>query len=611
MMEGCQILDSDFRYVYINEVAAKHGKKTIEEFIGKKMTILYPGIEKTEMFRKLQECQQTRIPQKLENEFIYPDNTKRTFQLNIQPHAEGILILSLDMTEKKIQEETLFEQAALLNLTHDAMAIMVRNFSDDTITFWNNSAEKIYGWKAAEAMGKDAKELLFREDSEIFDIAKKTTTQNGKWSGEFHQIDRWGKEVILESRWSLIRDKNGEPKSILVVNTNVTEFRKLEKQFLRAQRMESLGAISSGIAHDLNNILSPIKLASKEINESYKDAKTEKLIDMLNKSVDLGTSLVRQILIFSRGNENGKIKLDTKKILLDFINFIENIFPSNIIFDIKIDGHLHPILADATQLNQILLNLAINARDAMPDGGTISIVAHNFEIMNKEELISPEAKPGIYVVLSVSDTGYGMPPEILKKIFEPFFTTKGDEKGTGLGLSTVASILKNHNGFFHVYSEVGTGTVFKLYFPALKEKGMDDIEKFQSDSGDGNGERILLVDDEFAIREILKLALESRGYSVITASDGIEAIALFSRQINSIDLVISDMQMPNMDGSTLVWSLQKMKPDLPAILTSGLSGNKQSNLTDLKIKATLQKPYTTEELLLTIKKALASEKSQK
>ena len=333
--------------------------------------------------------------------------------------------------------------------------------------------------------------------------------QNGEWQGEIRQTRRDGAEINVESRWTLVRDEKGQPNSILIINTDVTEKKRMESQFLRAQRMESIGTLAGGIAHDLNNVLSPILMAIDMLQMKATDDASRKWLDVLRTNAERGGNMVRQVLSFARGVEGERVALQPKHLIKEIVKILRETLPKSIEINFQIPKDLWIISADATQIHQVLMNLCVNARDAMPEGGSISIKAENVFVDENYARMHLEAKPGRFVMISVSDTGPGMTAEIQSRIFEPFFTTKEMTKGTGLGLSTALTIVKSHGGFINVYSELHKGSQFTLYLPAIDTPGSLDAAALQTDLPLGHGELILVVDDEESIREITRGTLET------------------------------------------------------------------------------------------------------
>ncbi|PHJ71651.1 hybrid sensor histidine kinase/response regulator [Nostoc linckia] len=498
--------------------------------------------------------------------------------------------------ERKQTEQKIREQAALLDVATDA--IFVRDL-DDKILFWNKAAEQLYGWKKEEAINKKTRILWQEKQLSQVQEALSTLMKNGSWEGELYQKTKSGKEIIVESRWTLVHEFSKKTQTILVVNTDITQKKLLEAQFLRAQRLESIGTLASGIAHDLNNVLAPILMTAQLLEAQVNDERSRRLLPILIANAKRGANLVKQVLSFTRGLEGDRTILQLKHLIIEIQQIIKETFPKSIEVFTQISPNLWTISGDATQLHQVLMNLCVNARDAMPNGGTLKISAENLFIDENFTKMHIDAKVGHHIVISVADGGIGIQAEILDRIFEPFFTTKEVGKGTGLGLSTVLGIIKSHGGFINVYSEAGKGSQFKVYLPA--QDATETVEEQHQELPPGQGELILVVDDEAAIRDVTKTSLESHNYKAITASDGIEAIALYAEHRDEISLVLTDMLMPSMDGLTTIRTLRKINPDVKIIAVSGLSSaDKVDAAYDMGIKAFLPKPYTANQLLQTI-----------
>ena len=505
-----------------------------------------------------------------------------------------------ELSERKRSEAKIREQAALLDITTDA--IFVRTL-DDRILFWNQAAEQIYGWLAAEALVMSARELLAADTLPQLEQVRKTVIATGGWQGELHQVTKSDKEILVESRWTLVRDEAGQPKSILVVNTDITEKKKLESQFLRTQRLESIGTLASGIAHDLNNVLGPVLMIAEMLREKILDEKSQVLLKELEVSAKRGANLVKQVLSFARGMEGERTIVQVRHLLLEIQQIAKQTFPKTIEIYTDISSDLWTVSGDATQLHQVLMNLVVNARDAMLDGGTLRIYAENLFVDENYSQMHLDAQVGPYIVITVTDTGMGIPPGILERIFEPFFTTKEVGKGTGLGLPTVLGIIKSHGGFINVFSQIRKGSQFKVFLPAASATETLQLEDIKLPRG--NGELILIVDDEAAIRDTTKALLETQNYNVIVASNGIEAIALYAQHHNKIDAVLMDTMMPDMDGPTAICVLQRINPLVSIITVSGLMlSDKTSVAMGTGVKRFLSKPYTGQELLRTIREVL-------
>lgn len=498
--------------------------------------------------------------------------------------------------ERKQNEQKIREQAALLDVATDA--IFVQDL-DGKILFWNKAAEHLYKWKKEEAIGKKASELWQEKDLSKLQAALSILMKNRAWEGELQQITKTGQEITVESRWTLVKDFDNTTQCFLVVNTDITQKKLLESQFLRAQRLESIGTLASGIAHDLNNVLAPILMTAQLLESQLNDERSKRLLPILISNAKRGANLVKQVLSFTRGMEGDRTLLQLKHIVREIQQVIRETFPKSIDVSISIPPSLWTIYGDATQLHQVLMNLCVNARDAMPNGGTLTICAENFLVDENYARMHLDAQVGAYVAITVADTGVGIAPEIIDRIFEPFYTTKEFGKGTGLGLSTVLGIVKSHGGFVSVYSEIGKGSQFKVFLPA--QQTPESLEEPEKELPTGNGELILVVDDEDSIRDITKTSLETHNYKAITASDGIEAIALYAEHRDEISVVLTDMLMPSMDGLTTIRTLKKINPNVKIIAVSGLASTEKVNAAaDIGVKAFLSKPYTAKQLLQTI-----------
>lgn len=509
----------------------------------------------------------------------------------------------LDLTQHKQAEDKIREQAALLDITTDA--ILVRGL-DNTIQYWNKGAEHVYGWSLEEAINQNASQLLYRPDAlKQLEIAQKSLIECGTWQGELHQVNKQGKDIIVASRWTLMHDAQEQPKSFLTVNTDITEKKQLESQFLRTQRLESLGTLAGGIAHDLNNILTPVLATAQllQMKSSNINEQNQHLLEIIEANTRRGATLVKQVLQFARGVEGKRTIVQVKHLLYEVKQIIEKTFPKSIELLTYVEPELWLVSGDATHLHQVLMNLVVNAHDAMPDGGTLTLSAENLFVDEHYARMNLDASVGSYIALTVRDTGTGMSAETADRIFEPFFTTKEIGKGTGLGLSTVRGIVKSHRGFMNVLSKVGEGTEFKVFLPAVEASVSPRVKPLSPSNG--NAELILVVDDEAAILETTRVSLEAYNYRVLTANDGIEAISLCAQYKQKIAVALVDMMMPSMDGITTIQTLRKLNPLIKTIAISGFVSN--DKLREVSgIKNFIAKPYTIEDLLQTLQTVLSS-----
>ncbi|RCJ31550.1 histidine kinase [Nostoc punctiforme NIES-2108] len=540
-----------------------------------------------------------------EYRIVWPDgslhwlNCKGQVYYNEVGQPIRIIGTNRDITERKLAEQKISEQAALLDIATDA--ILVRDFQSQ-ILFWNKGAERMYGWLSTEVIGKDLHEILYPDGThQQLKEPLKSVIESGSWQGELHKVTKSGQKIIVESRWTLMRDSAGDPKSILTVDTDITQKKQLEEQFFRTQRLESLGTLAGGIAHDLNNILTPILAAAQLLQgKCFQDEElSRQLLTLIESNAKRGAALVKQVLSFARGYKGEPTIIQVQYLISEIIQIAKQTFPKSIEFSTVIPEGIWAIAGDTTQLHQVLMNLLVNARDALPDGGNINISVENKFIDEAYTRMNLDAKVGHYIVITVADNGIGIPPEILDRIFEPFFTTKEVNTGTGLGLSTVLGIMRSHDGFIKVSSNVGRGSKFDLFLPAVEATPVFKIEDL--DVLPGQGELILVVDDEAQIREIATIILENHNYKILTASNGIEAIALYAQHKHQINAVLMDLMMPEMDGITAIRTLRKMSNQLQIIACSGLNSmDVFTQAADVNVQVILSKPYTARELLNTL-----------
>jgi two-component system, cell cycle sensor histidine kinase and response regulator CckA len=496
------------------------------------------------------------------------------------------------------------DRSVLLNLVTDAIVICSL---DGKVEFWNRSAERMYGWLTAAAIGRKAVDFLYHAADPRYQMAISETLDRGQWSGELQLLTRQGKSITVASQWYLVSTPAGAPASILAIDSDVTQYKLLERKFLHAQRLENLGTLASGIAHDLNNILTPIVAITEllTLKLTNLDNRTLKLLQILSENSRRGRELIAQILTFARGGDGEQTILQPQHILAEIVQVARQTLPKSIETSLQIESSsLWTLSADANQIHQVLMNLCVNARDAMPDGGELTIMAENIVLGDEYSKLHPHAHGGAYVAITVADTGVGIQPELLEQIFEPFFTTKEIGKGTGLGLSTVLTIVNNHQGFVDVSSQVGVGTQFRFYLPALERRELEWVKPTVT-ALTGKGELILIVDDEPSIREILGTTIESYDYQSITASSSQQAIDLYTEHHRSIHTILLDYMMPGGNPNQTISQLHSIDPNVQIIIMSGLSAAEiESQNHGTAIKAFLAKPFSNQDLLHTLRDVL-------
>jgi two-component system cell cycle sensor histidine kinase/response regulator CckA len=581
-------LDRTWRFSFLNSAAERMLERPRAELLGHVIWDEFKqavGTESDRAYHRVMDQGET-----VNFEQYYPP-LKRWFEAKAYPSREGVAVYFRDVTARHDNEARLLEQATLLDKANDA--IVVRGL-DHRILFWNQSAERIYGWTSTEALGGSIYELL-HPDLKQFNAATEATLATGEWTGELEQQTKDRRPLTVEARWTLVRDDRGRPKSILAINTDITQSKKLEVQLLRAQRMDSIGSLAGGIAHDLNNTLAPILLTVSMMREEEQDPTRLEDLGTIEFCAQRGADMVRQLLTFARGVDGKRVKVNVGKIASEIHKIAKDAFPKDIVFRVHLPPDVWEVNADPTQLYQLLMNLCVNARDAMPGGGELTVTVEHVTIDEVFAKMNHQARPGPYVLVRVEDSGVGMPPEIIDRIFDPFFTTKEVGKGTGLGLSTVHTIVRAHGGFLSVYSEVGKGTRFRVYLPAeVSGRIARESAAEESKLPRGNGELILVADDDEIVRAVAQRTLERYGYRVMLACDGAEAVALYSKNAAEIAVVLTDMSMPLMDGPAAIAAMKALNPAVRVIGSSGLNA---SSAVRAAVPHFIAKPYTAETLL--------------
>ncbi len=518
-----------------------------------------------------------------------------------QGQTLAVIIVGTDLSGAKRAERKIEEQAALLDQAQDA--ISVRDLRG-CVRYWNKSAERLFGWSAEEVDGRPVQGFLYA-NSEAYDEGVVGVLREGDFSSESRKLTKSGGEVLVEERARLLRDDFGDPKSILVINTDITERKKLEAQFFRAQRMDSIGTLAGGIAHDLNNVLGPIIMAVDLFKLKLTDPGDLELLETVEVSARRGAEMVKQVLSFARGIEGSHSLVQPARLLKEIQKIASETFPKSISVRTRTEQGIWNIPCDQTQLHQILLNLCVNARDAMPDGGRLTLTAANKMIDAQFASMHSEARPGVYVVFQVADTGAGMAPDVVEKIFDPFFTTKEVGKGTGLGLSTTLALVKGHGGFITVDSVPHRGTTFLVHIPADLSGAKAQDGPIAGELPRGNGETILVIDDEASVRTITKQTLETFGYQVLTAADGADGVATYAQNVARIAVVLTDMMMPVMDGAATIRALMRINPHVQIIAASGLSTKgAEAEAAGSGVRCFLPKPYNAETLLTSLRDLL-------
>ncbi|MDI1247956.1 MAG: ATP-binding protein [Lacunisphaera sp.] len=499
------------------------------------------------------------------------------------------------LVETSLQhEQTLRQVFAAFNAIEDAVFIL--DTGTGRLTHVNDGAVKMLGYRHEELRGMRLGDLESEPGGSAHPLHR--TTPDLRW-----YRCRDGRLVEVEIREQTLPTPAVAPLRVIVAR-DVTELKRQEQQRLQAQRLESLGNLAGGVAHDMNNMLTPITMFLEELQHADSRPSPE-LLASVRSSVKRGAGMLRQLLTFGRGIAGERQPLAVPRLLDEIGRIVGSTFPKSILFESRPARLVSPILGDATQLHQVLLNLCVNARDAMPNGGTLVLSADNLMVDATSRAAWPDVAPGRYVLIEVADSGTGIPPEMLEHIFEPFFTTKSAELGTGLGLSTSLGIVRSHGGFIRVESEPGQGTRFRLLLPAGDKLAAGDTT-VQPGSFAGLDRTVLVVEDEENIRRLLDNTLRRLSLKVLMAAEGESGLALFKAHRNTIALVISDLHMPGMDGLTLVQAIRHEAPDLPILIMSGRVDNQTADaIATLKVSGLVDKPFGYAQIVEALGKALA------
>lgn len=532
--------------------------------------------------------------------------------LSIRPYDEReihLLEITAERCTMAILNAQLYEETKHL---HDYLKLQIDRMPIGCIVWdtgfkvksWNPAAEKIFGFTEEEAIGNHAYDLIVPREVQphVDDIWRRLLEGDMTAHSENENTTKDGRPITCLWSNTPLRKPDGTVIGALAMVQDITEKKKIEAQFYRAQRMESIGILAGGIAHDLNNILQPITMSLHVLRTKLPDDKSQRFIDIVENSAGRGANLVRQVLSFTRGLEGEHTILQVKHILTELQGLLEETIPKFIKIKTNMSRELWNILGDPTKLHQVFMNLCVNACDAMPDGGVLSISAENIFIDENFARMNYDAKVGPYIVITVSDNGVGIPAANLERIFEPFYSTKELSKGTGLGLSTSLNIVNAHSGFILVESELGKGTRFKIYLPAVDSGDKNRLGRVQIDElPKARGETVLVVDDEASIREITKITLEANGYKVLTAKDGAEAVAIYIQNKEEVKVGIIDYMMPIMNGHATAAALRNISPEIKIVLASGFKESSSAGGEDVgHIDFRLSKPYTSETLLKTL-----------
>jgi PAS domain S-box-containing protein len=596
-------------FVWTNPGFQRMTGYSAEELSGKSARTIYPDQEEFDRVGRVKyDSVRKGLISTIETRWMRKDGAILDILLSsaaIVPEdlSAGVVFTAVDITERRRAEGRQVRLATAVEQSAESILITDTNGS---IVYVNPAFEKTTGYTRDEATGANPRILRSgNQDRQFYKDMWETISHGKVWRGRFINRKKDGTEYEEEATISPIFDKDGNIINYVAVKRDVTNEVRLQKQLLHAQKMEAVGTLAGGIAHDFNNLLMIILgYADIMLQRAREDDPVSKALEAIRNAALQGSDLVKRILTFSRRVETKARPIDLNDAIGRIAHVLRRTMTKMIEIDLILADNLRYVNADPAQIEQVLVNLAVNAQHAMPDGGRLAIETRNASLDERYCRARLDAVPGRYALISVTDTGRGMPKEVLDRIFEPFFTTKQDGEGAGLGLSMVHGIIQEHGGHIRCYSEPGTGTTFRIYLPALIEPALTNPEDSIQTPAFGD-EGILVVDDENTIRDLCEEVLVSAGYTVMTAANGQEALATYLARQDEIDLVLLDMSMPVMGGRQCLEELRKHAPDLPVVIASGYSANGSiKDVINTPSVGFIGKPYETKRLLLAVRHAL-------
>jgi PAS domain S-box-containing protein len=611
------------RILFVNPAFEKFTGYTAAEVLGRSPRFLIgPDTDKEEIAR-IEKMQAARLPWRSELLNYRKDGSFFWFEIEANTTRspstgiEFFVFIQRDITARKKAEAEQREQArAVATLFTNLPGMAFRSLNDPawTMEFVSAGCRELTGYEPEALVGNRLtafEAIIEPEDRKpVREIITAAVGRGDPFELTYRIRTKEGVQKWVWERGRSVPSPNGAVRVLEGFITDITERKLLESQVLQNQRLESVGTLAGGIAHDLNNVFAPIMMAGDLLSDKIEEKDASQLLDVIAASAKRGAELVRQILLFARGMEGPRVSVDTWSLFNELKTFLDSTLPKSIRVNFEIAPNLAPISGDPIQLHQMLLNLSVNARDAMPAGGRLSVTASAASVSASAPRPHPDAVPGAFIRIDISDTGTGIPDILKGQIFDPFFTTKGVGRGSGLGLSTARSIVKAHCGFITFTSTEGVGTTFSIFLPTA-EAGLSRPVRGEAKppSGPlprGAGENILVVDDEESVRLIMRSTLEAFGFRAVVASDGAEAVTLFRSAPALFDLAVVDMQMPGLDGGKTIVAIRHMRPDLPIVGASGLATNQnREEAAASGVLHFLDKPFSVETLIRTVHSALA------
>ena len=598
------------RIIYVNDAFVRLTGYSREEAVGRSPIFLHANDADPRELLRIDQALREGRPAKAELLSRVRDGREAWLEVHMTPVADARgryshwVAVERDVSERRRTVQALREQATLLDNARDMIVVQGM---DRHIRYWNSAAERVYGWPRDQVLDRRADELLFGVDAAVGEEAWITVLERGEWSGRMQQTRRRGTPITVEAHWSLLRDQQGEPSAVLTISTDISERVDLEQRLAQSQKLEAIGQLTGGIAHDFNNLLTVIIGNSELLSELLVDRpELAELATLVREAGESGAELTNRLLAFAR-----RQALEPKIVRPDHLvsgmrPLLERTLGENIAFRLDTDPNIWNVAIDPAQFESAILNLSINARDAMPEGGQLRIRVGNIVLDEEYSDQNVDVEPGAYVIVTVSDTGSGMSPQVIERAFDPFFTTKGKHQGTGLGLSMVYGFVRQSGGHIKLHSELGVGTEVCLYLPCTELLGNAPMILRDTLTGEpGGSERILVVEDDEAVRAHACRVLQDLGYAVVMARDGNEALSLLEHE-RGVDLLFTDVIMPGgIDGAQLAAEARLSHPDLPVLFTSGYTDN--AIVHDGRVDSGVQllhKPYRRQTLARKIRQVL-------
>jgi PAS domain S-box-containing protein len=620
--DGLIVIDRDFRYLVWNPQMEAITGLLASEVLGKRPMDLFPFLETTGIYGHLERAFAGEAVVSEDFFFEVPSTGRKGWNMQVagplrNAHNEiiGVLVSVIDITARKSAELIIEqERLRLAGIINSAMDGIIMIDESQKIMIFNPAAEDIFRYRAEEVIGRSI-EVLIPSEARLkhAELVREFGRSNFRWHemGKGRRISglrSTGEEFPLEASISQVT-LNGQ-KFFTVTCRDVTERvradetrKKLEAQLLQSQKMEAIGLLAGGVAHDFNNLLTVISGYGEVLLQALAaDESLNEPAKAIMEACARAASLTRQLLVFSRQRVSETKIVDLNAIVSDAEKMLRRVIGEDIHFTVSLDPTIGSVKAEPAQLNQVLMNLVVNARDAMPKGGQLTIETRS--VLGSGSMQPSDTPPEQFVLLTVADTGIGIPPETVGRIFEPFFTTKGLGKGTGLGLAVVHGIVEQSGGRIEVATQPGVGTTFQIFLPSAGES-LSTVEHRESTASSNGTETILLVEDDNTVRELAVFSLVSQGYRIVTANDGLDALRTVEDYPNRIDMLLTDVVMPNLDGIDLANIVRVRYPDIKILFMSGYSGESFSERSGLREDTfLLQKPYTPTSLVRKVREVL-------